>query len=207
MLTKADLLRFLTMEKACPEAKKWARSAKQEYATGIWDLCDNPYWLLWLAERACVGRKKLVEVAVALSQEVLPLVPRTETRPRIAVEAARKWTRYEATIKETEAAARDACSYVERLSVNPDGHFAEYLAASAAAITGVMVTMAAAMPYDFGVATYVNGVVERSTRAKEVSGEADIAQGRRQAADVVRQTIPWGMVEEEIGQRLDASGW
>ena len=102
----AQLLRNLG---ACIEARKWAEG--KDLAT-IWSTCDQPDWLLWLVARmegkpGWPARQQIVLVACDCEELAAHYAEPGEDRSciTIAIEAARKWARGEATIEEVRKAA------------------------------------------------------------------------------------------------------
>lgn len=115
MTALQDTLRRLD---ACQEARVWV--GDRDLATA-WRECARGDWMLWLAARAGVDRRLVVEAACDCAEAALVHVPAGENRPRVAIETARRWSRGEATVEEVRRAAADAA----------DAYAASYAAADA----------------------------------------------------------------------------
>lgn len=87
----------------------WARSYGADYARALAE-CAQPCDIFWLAfalaVRGYLTHKVLVTTACACARSVLHLVPVGEGGPRLAVEAAERWVRDEATANEVIAIRR-----------------------------------------------------------------------------------------------------
>ena len=152
---------------ACTEAVEWART-QPDYATA-WAVCERGDWLLWLIGRLSgppdsESRRRLVGAAADCEALALPIFEARypgDTRPRVAIETARRYARGEATAEECgTAAAYAAYAYAAY------AYAADAAAAAAAAD--------AADAADAAYATY------RSGRARVL----------RECADIVRQHYP-----------------
>ena len=98
-----SLLAFARDRGACAEARLWLNTQTDPHVA--WEMCERPDWMIWFARRRNVERKVLVRIACDCARTVLRFVPEGEERPRLAIEAAERWTRDEATIDEVRAAA------------------------------------------------------------------------------------------------------
>ena len=96
---------------ACREALAWAANYADMHAA--WAACDRGDWMLWVAARTGVDRKRVVLAACACARLALVHVPYGELRPLRAIETAEAWCRDEATIQEVRRAAADARAYVK----------------------------------------------------------------------------------------------
>ena len=105
-----DLRAALALLGACHEGREWV--ATQPDAATAWATCPRGDWLVWLLGalhvRGYVSRQTLVLAACACAETVLRHVPAGEDLPRLAIEAARRWARGEATVEEVRAAANTA---------------------------------------------------------------------------------------------------
>ena len=96
---------------ACTEAVEWART-QPDYATA-WAVCERGDWLLWLIGRLSgppdsESRRRLVGAAADCEALALPIFEARypgDTRPRVAIETARRYARGEATAEECGTAA------------------------------------------------------------------------------------------------------
>ncbi len=100
------LLAFARDRGACAEARLWLNT--QTDPRVAWEMCERPDWMIWYARCRNVERKVLVRIACDCARTALRFVPEGEDRPRLAIEAAERWTLGEATIDEVRAAAAAA---------------------------------------------------------------------------------------------------
>lgn len=159
---------------ACDEAKVWVGSQTLAKA---WRECPRGDWLLWLAARAGVDRRLVVEAACRCAEAVLGLVPEGEERPVRAIEAARAWIRGEASLAEVRAASTSA-SYAASASGTFDTFYAAYAASAASAAYAAY----AASSYDAASAAY-------DAAASAASAAAAVTSALTDCADLVRQVI------------------
>ncbi len=87
---------------ACEEARDWAQG---KTLAAAWKQCPRGDWLLWLAGKAGVDRRLVVEAACRCAESVIGLIPAGEERPIAAIASARAWIQGDATIEEVRAAA------------------------------------------------------------------------------------------------------
>jgi len=84
-------LKLLTKIDACPEAVDWIKKDKLTLKQA-WDKCERADWLIWFAAKTnMASHQETVLVACDCAETVLKYVPKDEDRPRLAIEAARKW--------------------------------------------------------------------------------------------------------------------
>ena len=121
---------ILTKLGACTEAVKWAGRKTPKKA---WETCKRGDWLLWIASKLDIDRKKLVLAACACARTALKYVPVGEDRPRIAIETAEAWTRGEATIEQVRTAAYAASAAADAAYAAARAAYAASAAAHAAA--------------------------------------------------------------------------
>src|SRR3972149_5439200 len=88
---------------ACKKAVDWA--GKRRVGAAAWRACPRADWMLWIAVRLGVDRRRVTLAACACARTVLRHVPSGEQRPRIAIETAERWARGEATIQEVRRAS------------------------------------------------------------------------------------------------------
>src|SRR3990172_4128216 len=91
---------------ACAEAVEWART--QPSLARAWRVCPRGDWMLWLAEKRHVDRKRLTWVACQCARTALRYVPDGEALPLRCIEVTEAWTRGEATLDEVRAAGAAA---------------------------------------------------------------------------------------------------
>ena len=104
-MNNQSLVEFLKRNHACGESLEWLgdRNLAQ-----TWAECERGDWLLWLAAKAGIDRKRLVMAACACARLALVHVRIGEERPRIAIETAEAWCRGEATIEQVREARKAA---------------------------------------------------------------------------------------------------
>ena len=95
---------------ACSSAVEWAHGKTLHV---VWNTCNHGDWLLWLAgkmadKKGWPTRKQLVLAACACAEQALKYVPKSEERPKKAIQIARAWARGKATIEEVRKAASAA---------------------------------------------------------------------------------------------------
>ena len=95
---------------ACSSAVEWAHGKTLHV---VWNTCNHGDWLLWLAgkmadKKGWPTRKQLVLAACACAEQALKYVPKSEERPKKAIQIARAWARGKATIEEVRNAASAA---------------------------------------------------------------------------------------------------
>ena len=98
-----SLLAFARDRGACREARSWLTTQTDPHVA--WETCERPDWMIWYARCRNVERKVLVRIACDCARTALRFVPEGEDRPRLAIEAAERWTQDEATIDEVRVAA------------------------------------------------------------------------------------------------------
>ena len=164
---------ILTKLGACTEAVKWAGRKTPKKA---WETCKRGDWLLWIASKLDIDRKKLVLAACACARTALKYVPVGEDRPRIAIETAEAWTRGEATIEQVRTVTHAA-------------HAAAHAAYTAhAAYVADAAAQAAHSAYAADAATYA---------AYAVAAHSSLA-AQKQMADIVREIIPFNVIKQAI---------
>ena len=104
-MNNGALKTWLKSKTACSESLTWLGDRDLETA---WAECPRGDWLLWLAAKAGIDRKRLVMTACATAREALQFVPAGEDRPRKAIETAEAWCRGEATIEQVREARKNA---------------------------------------------------------------------------------------------------
>jgi hypothetical protein len=100
---------------ACSEAIAWR--GKRDLKT-TWAECERGDWMLWLAgkmadKKGWPTRQQIVVAAcdcADLSLEILEKKYPQDKRPRLAIEAARKWANGEASLDEVRSAAAYAAA-------------------------------------------------------------------------------------------------
>ena len=113
---------------ACSLAVEWAHGKTLHV---VWNTCNRGDWLLWLAgkmadKKGWPTRKQLVLAACACAEQALKYVPKSEERPKKAIQIARAWARGKATIEEVRNAADAAYA-----AYAADAAYAAYAASAA----------------------------------------------------------------------------
>ncbi len=103
-MNNQQLVAFLKKNLACRPALEWLQARTLAEA---WEQSERGDWLLWLAAKAGVDRRRLVMAACACARLALVHVPPGEERPRVAIETAEAWCRGEATIEQVRKASRN----------------------------------------------------------------------------------------------------
>jgi hypothetical protein len=156
---------------ACHEGREWV--ATQPDAATAWATCPRGDWLVWLLGalhvRGYVSRQTLVLAACACAETVLRHVPAGEDLPRLAIEAARRWARGEATVEEVRAAANTAAD--------------------------AAVAYAAVAAADAAVAAADAAVAYAADAAAVAAADAAVAAAD---AAAVRNAVPWATVETAL---------
>jgi hypothetical protein len=107
----------LNGSRACNEAQEWFNSLSSDTTLQMaYEQCQRADWMLWLFGKMAdktgwLTRKQVVLLACDCAETALKYVPNDENRPRLAIEAARKWVRGEATLQEVKDAAAHAAIY------------------------------------------------------------------------------------------------
>ena len=164
-MNNGALKTWLKSKTACSESLTWLGDRDLETA---WAECLRGDWLLWLAAKAGIDRKRLVMTACATAREALQFVPAGEDRPRKAIETAEAWCRGEATIEQVREARKNA-AYAAADA------YAAYAAAAAAA------------------AAYAAAAAAAAAYAADAAADAAYAAARltmqKKTADIVRVRI------------------
>ena len=119
---KTEHLDFLITNRACAEVLEWAKTQSDLY--DLWNNCNRGGWLLWLANRLKVDRKKQMLCGALCAHTVVHLM--TDRRSREAVRIAFLYARGKATDKQlqeaweaaAEAAAEAADNETARAAVS-----------------------------------------------------------------------------------------
>jgi hypothetical protein len=83
-----------TIQKACPEGKRWAIEAGIQSDAEAWDKLQRAHWMLWLVEERGIklNPKKLHHFAADCAEDVLSIYEKLhpgDDRPRKSIQAAR----------------------------------------------------------------------------------------------------------------------
>ena len=132
----------------CSEAIEWMNGHDPKSA---WENCQRSDWLLWIASRVGLDRKKLVMATCAVARLSLKYVPNGEDRARLAIEAAEGWCKGTHTLEQVRIARMTAYA-----ADAADPAAAAYAAdpAAAAAYAAAYAAAAAAAAYAADAAAY-----------------------------------------------------
>jgi len=100
-MNNVELVKFLEIRLHWDDVIIWLGDRD---STQMWADCERPDVLLMYAA-AHVSTQELVSAACDCAETALRYVPQGEDRPRVAIEAARRWTRGEANMESVCAAA------------------------------------------------------------------------------------------------------
>lgn len=89
---------------ACIEALEWLANC-DSWATA-WNTCQRGDWMLWLAARKNIDRRRPVLAACECARIALPYAK--DPSALVAIETTERWARGEATVDEVRAAANAA---------------------------------------------------------------------------------------------------
>jgi len=103
---KKEHLEWLQANEACKESIKWIKQNNIQSLENAWYACERGNWLLWMAEKLKVDKRKLVLCAALYAHTVMQYME--DARSRDAVRIAFLWGRGKATDVELEKASADA---------------------------------------------------------------------------------------------------
>ena len=192
------LLAFARDHNACREARSWLTTQTDPHVA--WETCERPDWMIWFARRRSVERKVLVRIACDCARTALRFVPEGEDRPRLAIEAAERWTRGEATIDEVRVAAAYAAAYAaDTVAFTAAANAADAAAAAADAAANAAANAAADAAY---AAADAAADVAYAAYAADAADNADpgvaYANARKQANIQVCQIIRTHLRYEDV---------
>lgn len=103
---KKEHLKWLQVNEACKKSIKWIEQNNIQSLENAWHACERGNWLLWMAEKLKVDKRKLVLCAALYAHTVVQYME--DARSRDAVRIAFLWGRGKATDVELEKASADA---------------------------------------------------------------------------------------------------
>ncbi len=169
-MNNQQLVAFLKKNLACRPALEWLQARTLAEA---WEQSERGDWLLWLAAKSGVDRRRLVMAACACARLALVHVPPGEERPRVAIETAEAWCRGEATIEQVRKASR-----------NVDAAYAAAAAAATAAYAAYAADAADAAAYAAYAAAAAAAYAAYAARASALKKAADLVRGLISCAEV-----------------------
>jgi hypothetical protein len=198
-----DWLRRLESLNACTDAMTWART--QPDAKTAWTTCQDGRWMLWISSRLGLRLRLVASAACKCARLPLRYVPPGEDRPLKAIETTERWTRGEATIEEVRE-ARENIVYADpsyaadaaAAAASTAADAADPYAVSEAATDASNIADDAAEAAAFNVVDDADDIADDDTdtayNARQKAKENTLAQ----CADLVRETIPWEIIEKLI---------
>ena len=103
---KKEHLEWLQANKACGSSIQWIEEKNIQSLEEAWYTCKRGNWLLWMAEKLKVDKRKLVLCAALYAHTVMQYME--DAKSRDAVRIAFLWGRGKATDIELEKASADA---------------------------------------------------------------------------------------------------
>lgn len=184
-LSNEEVLAHLTTLGACDEATAWVRSHGGDLDTL---LAECPYldWLTWYAQQV-LGDRALRRFACDCAAHVLHLFEAAhpeDTRPRDAIEAARRYAHDEVTETELDAAesAAMAAEWAARSAAGAAARAAELAARSAAGAAASSTEWAARFAAGAAARSAAGAAYDSAARAAEwAAGAARAAAGDERA--------------------------
>jgi hypothetical protein len=107
---KKKHLNWLQEYNACKESIRWIKQNNIQSLEKAWNICERGDWLLWMATRLSIDRRKLVLCAALYAHTIVQHME--DARSRDAVRIAFLWGRGKATDVELEKASDDAYAAV-----------------------------------------------------------------------------------------------
>ena len=174
---------------ACDEAVRWVADRDLESA---WAQCEQGDWMLWLAAKANIDRKLLVQAACDCAETAWPYCKLEETlqAAMLCVHVTREWCEGRTDIEDVRearyaayaAAAAAAAAYAADYAADADA--AAYAAAYAAAAA------AYAAAYAVNAADYAADAADAAARAKTLAKCADLVRARIPVQTVIAALAP-----------------
>ena len=179
------------------EAAAWARRTGATHFADLWETSPRGDWLVRVALEVDVDRIAIVRAAVTCAGAAVRRGTEDDARPEKALRAAIRWTEGTATGAECWAAAFASNAAAETLR--------EERARSAARAAA---SAAFACDWDADVAYYAQRghAAEAVVRAAPAIAELT-ADGHRVAAALVRDAIPFSMIEGRLRSTLSKSSF
>lgn len=103
---KKEHLEWLQVNKACDPSIQWIEEKNIQSLEEAWNICERGDWLLWMAARLKIDKRKLVLCAALYAHTIVQHME--DARSRDAVRIAFLWGRGKATDVELEKASDDA---------------------------------------------------------------------------------------------------
>jgi hypothetical protein len=192
---------------ACWQAIKWAET--QPDAITAWRNCENPEWLIWLANRIGATHQQIVLAACACARTALRYIPEEEERPLMAIEAAEAWARGEVSLEEVSAARAASRAAVDAVDAALAAYRAVYAAVAASCAASAAVNASRATVDALAGSRAVDAARAASYAAVDSAlaacrAIAEIDQNNREACDKIREILP--VVRFTYGLRIVSDG-
>jgi hypothetical protein len=130
---------------ACSEARTWAKP--YETLEAAWNACERGDWLLWLAGKLGLDRKRLVFAACQCARTALPRAKDDSVLK--CIETTEAWTRGEVTLEQVRTARRglsfSAAAYAAAYAADAYAAYAAAYSAAYAAAADAAAADAAAL--------------------------------------------------------------
>jgi hypothetical protein len=176
----------------CPDAVEWL---SERDLVSAWVECPQGDWMLWLAARAGVDRRAVVQAACDCAEPAMRHLPAGEQRPAEAIRLARAWARGQATLAEVRRAADAAVYYGVYYADDADD--ASVYAASLAAAHAA--TYAYAASPDYAADAAASAADADAADAEDAAAVASLAR----RAGIVRARVSWQMVDAALAKQKE----
>lgn len=190
---------YLIEIKACKDAQEWA-DAQTDYETA-WNICENGDWMLWIARKQGVDKRKFTLAKARCAWLVKHLMK--DERSINAVEVAEKYGLGEVTDEELDAAAAAARA---AYAADADAAYAAYAAAAAAAAVAAATAdaaahAAAAADADAAYAAAATADADAAYAAAAAAAYFARKKTLKQCADIIRGIISFEDLNKALGAK------
>lgn len=200
-----ELIKQLKKVDACEEAIDWVGTKTPLEA---WETCEQADWMLWfMAKMAGTAGwptfQEVVRCAALCAETALPLVPKSELRPKAAIDAALAWVDNStevnrAVAKSAAAASSSAAYYASHASYVSKGiAYASHAASYAAHV--IAYAAQDAFSASSHAASYAASYAAHATHAAARDTEAG-KNHQKTMCQIIRANITIGAVNENNGQ-------
>ena len=161
---------------ACDEAVRWVADRDLESA---WAQCERGDWMLWLAAKANIDRKLLVQAACDCAETAWPHCKSEETlqAAMLCVHVTREWCEGRTDIEDVRE-ARYAAYAAGAYAAADAADAAAYAADAAAYAADAAAAAAYAAAYAVNAADYAADAADAAARAKTLAKCADLVRAR-----------------------------
>jgi len=109
-MKKNDFVKRIQKFTPCSSGEDWIVGSCGQNTYNLYRICNRGDWLLWLAVRLEIDRKKIVEAACDCAEQTMKYVNDPQKRPQNAIRVARLWLLDKATLEEVKVAAAAAAA-------------------------------------------------------------------------------------------------